>query len=63
MDTDDAIGKILDTDDAINDDENEEEMRQEGQNQYQPKSLDPGLKNIVQVFQNPQVIQFFKALP
>ena len=53
MDTDDAIGKILDTDDAINDDENEEEMRQEGQNQYQPKSLDPGLKNIVQVFQNP----------
>lgn len=63
MDTDDTIENILETDDAINDDENEEEMRQVGENQYQPKPLDPRLKNIVQVFRNLQVIEFFKTLP
>ena len=44
MDTEDAIGKILETDADTNDDEKEEEMRQEGENQFEPKSLDPGLK-------------------
>lgn len=63
MDTNDTIENILETDDAINDDENEEEMRQVGETQYQPKPLDPRLKNIVQVFRNPQVIEFFKTLP
>ena len=53
MDTDGTIENILETYDAIHDDENEEEMRQVGETQYQPKSLDPRLKNIVQVFRNP----------
>lgn len=62
MDTEDAIDKILETDANTNHNENEKEISQEGYNQCNPKSCDQGLNNIGQVFQSPQVIEFFKPL-
>ena len=56
MDTEDAIDKILETDVEMNDDEKEELTCQEGENQCNPKSLNPWLSNIVQLYQYPQVI-------
>lgn len=50
MDTEDIVYSILETNADANDNENKEEMRLEGRNQLQPKSLDPGLNNILQVF-------------
>ena len=37
-------------------------MSEKKKKQSQPKSVDPGLNKIVQVFQNLQVIEFFKTL-
>ena len=50
MDTEDIVYSILETNADANDNENKEEMRLEGRNQLQPKSLDPALNNILQVF-------------
>ena len=61
MGTKDIIDKILDIDAGANNDENEEETCQEGK-KCQPNSKGSGLNNIVHVFQNLQVIEFFKTL-
>lgn len=61
MGTKDIIDKILDIDAGTNNDKNGEETCQEGK-KCQPNSKGSGLNNIVHVFQNLQVIEFFKTL-